>query len=261
MKLNIGINKGSLAVFFFILIVSSEGKAQDSINPRLHSVTLKTQFTQIKDAFNYGLVYNGLQLAGCYAHEKTINEAKFIYQSELNFGVNTNIGTGVAWGISPVDIFWGYDVSKTKTSPFLLGAYFLTDYKWQLYPDLQSGHMFWFTSIEIGPQAIFSLPVKNRKLRILASNSLVGFTSRPEPATETYYYSLKFSDFVSNAHSNFNLGFGNLFNHTNLEIELLNKIPKRLSLAYAFEYFGYFGEPRFGYLTHALNLKWRIGSL
>jgi len=121
--------------------------------------------------------------------------------------------------------------------------------------------MMWFSSIEIGPRIIFTTPIKSKLFRFTFSNSLAGWGSRPEPGTETYFYSLKFSDFFNNAHSNMKFGSFDLFNHTNLEIELINTNDKRLSFAYEFEYFGYYKDPRLSYMAHSINLNWRVGKL
>lgn len=242
-------------------MLSLNSIAQDSIKQTIHSASLKTQFFQIKDVFNYGLIFNGLNFVGRYSFEKTTEKTTIIYNPEFSFGANFNKGVGLAWGFIPIDFFIGSNINGSKSKPFIFGGYFLTNYNWQLYPELQSGQMFWFTSIEIGPQAIFSLPIKHREIKISLSNSLIGFTSRPIPATESYFYSLTFSEFVTNAHRNLKMGSYNLFNHANLEIVLLNKTKKRLSLAYEFKYFGRYKESKLNYLIHSLNFKWKVGKL
>lgn len=248
-------------VLLVTLIFIANLTAQDSLRFNTHSLTLKTQFFQIKDKLNYGLVFNGLNLVGRYSLEKSLGKTMFIYTPEFSFGVNYNKGIGLSWGFVPIDFFYGYKIKKSVTRPLIIGAYFCTNYNWQLYPELQSGHMYWFTSIEIGPQLILSLPIRNRKIKITFSNSLAGLNSRPAPATETYFYSLRFSDFVSNAHSNLQFGSYNLFNHTNFEIELRSNKKKRLSIAYEFEFYGYYEEPKLNYPSHSFNLKWKIGKL
>lgn len=261
MKFNFRKHKINLLVSIAASMLSSHSFAQDSLKQTNHSATLKTQFSQIKDAFNYGLVFTGLNVVGEYSLEKTTEKVTIIYNPEFSFGANFNKGVGVACGINPIDFFIGRNINKSKLKPFLLGAYFLTDYNWQLYPYLQGGQMFWFTSIEAGPQIIFAIPIKQQKVKIRFSNSLAGLTSRPKPATEQYFYSLKFSDFITNANSNFEMGYYNLFNHTKLEFELLCNPNKKLSLAYEFEYFGYYKAPRLIYISHSLNLKWKLGKL
>jgi hypothetical protein len=178
----------------------------------------------------------------------------------MGFGGDYNKGAGIALIFKPIDVFYGYSVKRNQKTPFTIGAYISASYNWQFYPELQGGHMFWFTSIEIGPQAVFIIPLKQKRIIVNMANSIAGFVSRPEPSTETYYYSLEFPDFISNANSNFTFGTFNLFNHTNVEIEFLHRQGKRLSLAYEFDYFGYYDEPKLNYLTNSLNMKWKIGK-
>ena len=250
-----------LIVTTVMLTFTSELSAQDTLGRKTQSLTLKTEYFQLKDKFNYGLVYNGLNLGVRYSLEKEFENAAFAYSPEISFGANFNKGIGLSWGFVPIDVFYGYKINSSETKPFTMGANLLFNYNWQLYPELQSGHMFWFTSIELGPQGILILPLKGRKIKITFSNSLVGFTSRPDFVTESSYYSLGISDFVTNGHKNLQFGSYNYFNHTDIEIELLNKRNKRFSLAYEFEYYGYYEVPKLSYLSHALNFKWKIGKL
>jgi len=246
-----------LLLFLFSIIL----KAQDSTKNKEHYVSFKTQFFQVKDDFNYGLVYNGLLLAGEYSYILATVKTTFSFNPELGFGFDFNKGMGLALKFRPVDLFYGFRINKNKSNPLTLGPYFATNYNWQLYPELQSGHMFWFTSIEIGPRITFTTPIKNNLFKFTFSNSLAGWTSRPEQGTETYFYSLKFSDFVNNAHSNLKFGSFDLFNHTYFEIEMLNTNGKRLSFAYEFEYFGYYQDPKLSYIAHSINMTWRVGKI
>lgn len=242
-----------------ILMFSSNLSAKETLKELKHTISLKTQFSQIKDQINYGLVFSGLNLGGSYSLEKATQNYLFIYTPEINSGINFNKGIGLAFSFTPVDLFIGRNLSIKKSRPFVFGAYTSVDYNWQLYPELQSGHMNWFTTIEFGPQIIFYLPIKKRDFKIMISNSLAGFTSRPQQETESYFYSLRFSDFVSNAHSNFQFGTYNIFNHTNIVVELLPD-QKSFSMAYEFEYFGYFKAPKLSYINHSLNFNWELGN-
>ncbi len=227
---------------------------------KAHFISFKTQFFQIKDGFNYGLAHSGLNLAAGYSFEKTSEKRSFSYAADLAFGANFNKGVGLAWHLKPVEFFYGYRVNKSESWPVILGPYFSTNYHWQLYPELQSGHMFWFTALEVGPRVILSKAHKNRTFLLRFSNSFAGLTSRPEPATESYFYSLGLGDFIENAHSDLKFGFNDLLNHSILEIEMLPKPGKRLSLAYEFEHFQYHKNPKWSYITHSFNLKWKIGK-
>lgn len=251
--------KIQILISFFLLPVFIF--AQDSTKSKAHFVSYKTQFFQIKDAFNYGLVYSGINLVGAYSYVLSTNKTTFSYAPDLAFGFNFSKGIALAWHFKPVDLFYGWKVNKTETKSLTIGPYFATNYNWQLYPYLQSGHMMWFTSIEIGPRFIFATPIKNKFFKFTFSNSVASWASRPEPGTETYFYSLKFSDFVNNAHSNMKFGSFDLFNHTNFEIEMVNTNGKRLSFAYEFEYFGYYDDPKLSYIAHSINLTWRVGKI
>ncbi len=252
-----------IAILVCVILFTPYLYAQDSIKlvSKSHSVSLKTQFAQFKDEFNYGQVFSGLNLVGDYSFTLISGNNIFTYSPELGFGANFKKGIGLAWKFRPIDVFYGYRIYKSNTNPLTLGVYFATNYQWQLYPELQSGQMFWFTSIEIGTKLKFIFPINNKFIKVILCNSLAGWTSRPVPSTEKYYYSLSISDFVSNAHSNLTFGSFNLFNHTILEIELVPNLGKRLSLAYEFEYFGYYKNPILSYMSHSFNLKWKIGRL
>jgi|FLOH01.1.fsa_nt_gi hypothetical protein len=252
-----------IAILVFVIFFTQNLYAQDSITlvSKSHSVAFKTQFAQFKDGFNYGKVFNGLNLVLGYSFTSTSGDNIFTYSPELGFGPSYKEGIGLAWKFRPIDFFYGWKINKSLTKPLTLGVYFATNYQWQLYPELQSGHMFWFTSIEAGPQLLYIFPIHNRLIKITFSNSIAGWASRPVPSTEKYFYSLRFSDYVKNAHSNLKFGSFNLFNHTIFEIELVPKIGKRLSLAYEFEYFGYYRNPTLSYMSHSFNLRWKIGKL
>jgi len=121
--------------------------------------------------------------------------------------------------------------------------------------------MFWFTTMEIGPQVILTLPIKSKKLRLTISNSIAGLTSRPDPSTESYYYSLTFSDVLNNSHHKLRFSPFYDFNHSSIDIELINKVKKRLTFGYSFDYLAYYKNPNFSTMNHSINLKWKIGKL
>ena len=183
------------------------------------------------------------------------------YAPGLTFGANFSKGVGLAWHFKPIDIWYGFKVNKDIPRPLFVGAYFITDYNWQLYPELQSGHMFWWSSFELGPKLFYKIPIKEKLLKLSFSTSLVGWTSRPTPSTETHFYSLKFSDFVNNPHSNLTFGSSLQFNHTHIEIEFQNRPNKKFSIAYAFQYFAMYETPKISQITHSIHLKWRIGKM
>jgi hypothetical protein len=233
--------------------------AQNAGKRTEHSVSFKSQFLQIKDEFNYGLVHRGMNLVGEYTLVSHLDRNKFMYQAELGFGANYNQGVGMIWSLKPFDLHYGFSLNDSPELPITLGPYLAGYYKWQLYPELQSGHMFWISSYETGPRLELSVPMKKKLLHISLSTSLLSLNSRPEYTTEEYYYSLTFSDFVRNPHSNMTFGSWNLFNHTDLRIEWIQP-EKGFSIAYEFEFMGYWDEPAFRYIAHSVNLNWKIGN-
>lgn len=251
--------KPILFIILLSLVSNTRVKAQELIVNKEHTLAFKTQFFQIKDEFNYGLVFNGLNLVIGYEYSKTTAKGVFSYSPELGFGPSFKKGIGLLWYFKPIDVFYGFNLNKSKEKLFVLGAYFSTNYKWQIYPYLQSGHFFWFSSLEIGPKASYQFAIKDKHFKVNFSNSVLGWNSRPTPATETYFYSFKLSDFYTEAHSNLSFGSYNLFNHTQFGIELLRP-NKNMNFGYEFEYYGYYENPTLSYVNHSLNLKWKLGK-
>jgi len=213
----------------------------------------------IKDGYNYGLTHRGLNLAGDYALSRVSDKSLFSYNTEIAFGVSYNQGIGMAWSFKPFDFFYGYRMNNNPDLSIVLGPYLSGYYKWQLYPELQSGHMFWFSSYELGPELKLYIPLENRKLEISLAGALLGLNSRPQSSPEVYFYSLTFSDFVSNVHSDMTFGSLNVYRHLNFQLAHTGK-NNGMSLAYEFEYISYSDDPGFKYMTHSINLIWPVGN-
>ena len=178
---------------FLLALLASEVLAIDK-KYSSQTITYKMQFNQYKDEFNYGLVYNGINLGCRYAYEIESNNNLFAVSPEFGFGANFNKGVGLAWRFRPIDLFYGWEVTKINDKSFFLGGYLATNYGVQLYPELQSGHSLWMTTVEIGPEVSFQLEVLEELVDINFSVSLAGLTSRPKFETETHFYSLAFKD-------------------------------------------------------------------
>jgi len=247
-------------ILAILLLLNFEGLiAQESGRKITQSISFKSKFIQIKDEFNYGLVNNGFNLGGEYSLVSGTEKNTIIYRTEFDFGANFKKGLGIAWSFKPVDLFYGFRLNRNPEMPFTLGPYISGYYKWQLFPFLQSGKMIWISTWELGPRLMVSLPYKNKIINVSLANSMAGFVSRPEMKIEEYYYSLALSDFVNNPHTNMTFELQNVFNHTSLNVELTDQ-HKRRSINYEFEYMGYMNEPMFRYLSHSINLKWKIGN-
>lgn len=251
--------KKVVVIFLGIMAYCFTLSAQDRGRKSEHRISFKSQYIQIKDEFNYGLVHRGLNLAGEYALISYTDRNKFMYEAELGFGANYNQGLGMIWSLKPFDLFYGFRINDNPALPITLGPYLAGYYKWQLYPELQSGHMLWLSSYETGPRIQISLPLKSNILNLSFSNSIAGFHSRPEVKTEQYYYSLTLADFVKNPHSNMTFGSLNVFNHTDVILELARP-DKGFSISYEFEFIAYLDAPTFKFMAHSINLNWKIGN-
>ena len=80
-----------MGIMCFATILS----AQDTGKKTEHTLSFKSQYVQIKDEFNYGLVNRGLNLVGEYTLVSHMDKNVFSYQAELGFGVNYNQGVGM----------------------------------------------------------------------------------------------------------------------------------------------------------------------
>ena len=251
--------KTSCIIIVILLLNNGVLLAEDRGKNMHQSISLKSSFIQIRDEFNYGLVHNGLDISGEYTLTLSGEKNTFMYHAGLSFGANYKQGLGLAWSFKPLDIYYGFRLDHHSRVSLTLGPYVAGYYMWQLYPELQSGKMFWISSYEIGPRILMSLPLKSRTLHFSFSNSLVSLNSRPEWRTEEYFYSLTFADFITNPHSNMTFGYLEVFNHTQILLGL-SHADKKMSVAYEFNFIGYQESPTFKYVSHSIVLKWKIGK-
>jgi len=242
-----------------LALLTITGRAQVSTRNLQHIVSFKTQFLQIKDGYNYGLAHSGLNLAGAYTLNLSTDRGTFSYETEIAFGINYNQGLGMAWSFKPFDFYYGFRLNDNPDLSFMLGPYLSGYYKWQLYPELQSGHMLWFSSYELGPELWLTFPLGSRIMKASLASSLAGFTSRPQTSPEVYFYSLTFHDFVSNVHSNMTFGSLDRFRHLDIQLILLGKNSRR-TIGYEFEYISYSDDIDFQYMIHSVNLTWQVGN-
>jgi len=240
---------------FYLCLYSFNLFAQDTLSTVIenHVISVKTQFIQIKDEFNYGLVFSGPNLVTGYSYTQTTSEDVLAYSPEIAFGGVFNKGAGFAWRFKPVDLYYGRNAGF-----FTIGLYLAADYQWQQYSELQGGRLYWFSAIEIGPRILLRVPYEKACFLISVSNSLTGLTSRPKPSTESYYYSFNLHEFISVAHQNLRHNSLGSFNRTKIGLELDYDTWSQFSLGYDFEYFFNDQLPSVSFLGHSINLNWKI---
>ena len=249
---------GSIACLFVCAVAAT---AQDSTYTRTGSIALRSVFRQIKDEYNHGLVFSGGDLGVDYRTAITSATERWSYEPQLMMGVMHHGFGGLAAHLQlrPLDLSYARRIGRGDGTP-MLGPYGAVNYAWQVYPQLQSGHMFWYSSFELGARVFAQPSIAGRQLALRGSLALLGWASRPSFTNEEYFYSLRFGDFVRNPHRNMLFGGPGLFQHADLEVELLPRNGRRRSLAYAFEFWGYSSFPQVKNLSHSLTLRWALAG-
>jgi hypothetical protein len=242
-------SKYILGIYFLInTILPLHGQASQS-----HSIVLS--FLQLKDQFNGGMVFNGIQLEYRYGLKYTIHDHEILYQPKLAFGIGFNRGMkGYQIKIAPVHVTWTMPFYQQNGHTIKGGLNFAADYSYQMYPDLQDAHLFWASEIGVSPTIQYSYQWGSKRIGIGLQNSLFGFTSHTQ-TNDPYFYSLSAKDFFLKPHENMQFGSFNNYNHTNVSLEFMPDISTLHSFLYEFDYFGSFYGKKFDRLTHSLLWK------
>jgi len=243
----------------FISIMTSQIPLYGQVK---QSHTIVLGFLQLKEQANLGMVFSGVQVEYRYGLTWTIQEHEITYQPKLGFGVGFNRGMfGVQLKFAPINVSW--TVLLTQNLPLYdqnghtirAGANFSTDYSWQIYQPLQSGHLFYTSEIGISPIIKYNYQWDNKRIDVSIQNSLFGFTSHNQQF-DPYWVSWELMDFVVTPHENMKFGTFNNYDHTNISIEFIPNIDKRHAFVYEFDYFGMYYGVQFRRLNH--NLIWKM---
>jgi len=221
-----------------------------------HSHELVLGNLQIKDRYNIGLVFNGVQLEYRYGALWEINTHKIFYQPKLGFGAVFNRGiTGFQAKITPINATWIIRIYEQNGHTIKAGANLTTDYSYQVYPDLNGARLFWTSEIGISPVMQYNYQWKTKRIGVYVQNSLFGFTSHT-PKYEPYWFSFTAKEWVVEPHKNLKFGSYNRYNHTTVSFEFVPNISKKHSVLYEFDYFSSFYDTKFSRINH--NLIWRV---
>jgi hypothetical protein len=213
-------------------------------------------FLQLKEKFNIGMVFNGIQLKYVYGITWRIGEQELTYQPCLAFGVAWSYEmTGYKISISPVNITWEIPIFQNNGHTLKTGGNFAGEYYYQMYPALHGGHLFWVSEIGLSPILKYQYQFNSSRLVFLLQNSLLGFVSHTKK-NDPYFYSFKVNDFFIRPHENMKFGSFNNYDHTKLSIEFIPNIDKIHSFLYEFDYLGIWYETKYQQLNH--SLIWRM---
>jgi len=238
----------SLAILIFLFGITVEAQ-------RYHQFSLQNQ--QLKDGLNNGLLFKG----GGISYQFGINNLK---EKQLtDFHTELEIGTVFRQGLlganlhfKPVAYSYGVKIIRTEYTKMYAGAKVDWDYRFQLYPDLQMGHSLWMSSLMLSPIIVINHQISdNNSMTFSISNSILGFTSRTK-AIKPYYFSLRFTDIISDLHSNIQFGSISQINDTKINLDYNLFSAKRCySFGYAINYLNYSSNPFFKSLTHSIAFK------
>ncbi|HXH18818.1 MAG TPA: hypothetical protein VNJ07_07010 [Chitinophagales bacterium] len=212
---------------------------------------------EIKDRPNYGMEFKGLEIPLFRAGiQREYNHSFFDWHTQTGGGILFREGMqslNFQWKLN--DVFYGIEMDKNEKFKIYFGPSLILNYTYQLYPFLHAGHSFWFTNYSIGPKVFAEIPLKKIKplLKLSLYNSIAGVTSRPDAERDPYFYSFKFTDLMKFWHHDMRAGTFNLFNYTCFTTELyFTRTNRDVSLAYNFNYIGYYREPRMDYLSQGV---------
>jgi hypothetical protein len=241
------------SIFYLtLLFLTSFISAQENGRSKITFVT--ASYLQTKESLNYGLVFRGPMLDFGMNWSKHYKSTILSYGYKLGFSLlSTRDVLGANLKIKPLELSYLKEIVNNKFK-IGIGPSFKSEYNYQVYPDVQSGYLFWYTNYNVGFTCNSEIPIFDKKIQINFTNSLMGFISRPSKYEDPYYYDIRFSDFVRYAHQDFKfLSFNGFDNST---IELLYKFSpdSRLAISYVFEYFGYYKNPQIQVVENSIRL-------
>jgi len=220
-------------------------------------------FIQIKDAYNYGLVFNGGQpgfsFSQCWKDVKSLKGLNH----EISIAITTSRRMiGASFRIRPLRYFnqklvWESLSENGNQQKFFIGAYANWEYHYQLYPELQSGHPYWFSYLDIGPSVLYQIENDKHALQLSGFSSVLALCSRTEAGLHEYFYHTSFTDVVTDLHSNLSIGaLGK--RHMGFQAQWNKKKRERTRLFYRLEMYSYKEDPALNYVNHSIGIKKRL---
>lgn len=226
-----------------------------------HNLFIALDHLQNKEEFNHGIIFNGLEYGLGYGYSKNFGTNELKYEGSMKFGALRGkdiLGINIA--LSPINISYINRINETGKARLFIGADFNSFYSLSFYPDLQMGDDFWISYFSISPLVGVEYQMKNEKLILKVSNSLLSMSSRPDVEKDEYYFSLRAKDIISDLHSNIKFNLPNNLNIFKLEADYVFSVLKtRLAVAYYFHYLDYSDHPKLREMNHGLKIKYFLG--
>ncbi len=242
-----------LVILLELILNSAFGQVQNSEWNKQHSNTIQLGFKQIKENANYGLVFNGPQIAYVHYWESSKNNRVLSIENELGICIP------FSKDIPALDIYFkpveaSYLWRTAEKSNFGVGPLLKFEYNYTLYPQLQSAFDYWFTNFSFGINTFYNFNLGNQSLSARLKFSLCGFISRQSDDRSPYFYDLGFNHAINHLHSNLKFSAIDDYNTSDFELYWNRNSNSRISWAYGFKYVGYFEAPQITYITHYIKI-------
>ena len=176
-----------------------------------------------------------------------VYEGRFFLDAPMSHDV-----VGMSFNVVPVR--FDYLFKTGKQEHIAIGPYFIADYNYQMYADLQSGYTMWFTNFNLGGSLNYSSGIKKSQLELLFHTTILGLTSRTQEYDDPYFFDLSFGYAVGDVHQDLQFGSWNMYNQSELEVRWRPKEDSRLAYAYTLQFYGYFDEPKLTILNQSVKL-------
>jgi hypothetical protein len=220
---------------------------------KLQTHTVSLNFLQIKEEMNYGLAFRGPGLGYAYSAQWQNKNRILDYEGRLtiSFPMTRDI---LAASLNIVPVRLEYLFKIWTDNKLCIGPYFIADYNYETYPDLQSIYSFWLTNFSLGGALKYSFNLKKNLFDISFHTTLLGLTSRQPAYYDPYFGDQSFAYVVKFLHEDLTFGSWGQYNQSELEISWQPNAGSRLAYAYSFQYYGYYTEPRLTMLNQTVKL-------
>ncbi len=238
-----------IKLIFLQLILLFNLSAQ---NNQEKTVSILAGTEQIKESANFGFVFRGGSVGVGFDRIYHLDERLITYSNEMDINaLFSHQIFGLNIYLKPVELAYLFNLSEKK---LYLGPSIKAEYRYQIYPDLQSGFDYWFTDFSLGCKAIYKFNLQQSQFKIKLNTSLLGLTSRQPAYRNPYFYDLGFGYAISHLHENLSFSTPWKYNTSDMEIKWKPKPDSRVTYGYKIRYAGYFEAPQINMITQSLVL-------
>jgi hypothetical protein len=234
---------------FLFLILSVAGICKSQ------TVTVNDQYvvaglSQIRESMNYGFVFNGPMIKYGREWQWQMPDDRIELESSLGLSAVFKKGPGIDFSLTPLNFNYMFKLSDL----LWLGPGIMTGYNYDFYPDLQTGHDFWFSHYSAGLAVFFQKLLSKRIIGIKISSTLFGFTSRTPEDFNTLFFDIGIKNALQDLHRNMNWNQLGRYNVTHFEFSLKPVQGGRVSFSYLMDYSGFYKPPLWTRLDYGIKL-------